>query len=78
MVFYRMDYASLIVIKVKLTQTLESSIVKHLDVKGPLQDLTNGATNPNISHETKNVKITVMVEIFFSSLNYASLQQLKQ
>jgi hypothetical protein len=35
-------------------------------VKGPPQDLTNGATNPNTSHETKNVKITVMVEIIFS------------
>ncbi len=78
--FYKMDCASLIEIKVKLTQTLESSIAcwQHLDVKGPLQDLTNGATNPNTSHETKNVKIMVMVHICLSSLIYASLQQLKQ
>jgi hypothetical protein len=49
-----------------------------LDVKCPLQDLINGATNPNTSHEIKNVKIIVMVEIIFSSLIYACLQQLKQ
>jgi hypothetical protein len=80
MVFYKIDYASLIEIKIKLTKTLESSIAcrQHLDVKGPPQDLTNGATNPNTSHETKNVKITIMVEIFFSSLIFASLQQLVQ
>jgi len=36
-------------------------MMEHLDIACPRHDPTRGVANPNTSHETKEVKATVMV-----------------
>jgi hypothetical protein len=72
-VFYKMDYVSLIEIEIKSAQTLESLVAYwHVDMACPQHAPTNGVVNPNTSHDTIEINIVVLVKILpFSSLTYA-------
>jgi hypothetical protein len=63
-IFYKMDYASLIEIEVIPTQILESLVAywQHLNMACPQHAPTNGVVNPNTSHDTREVNIVVLVE----------------
>jgi hypothetical protein len=67
MVFYKINFASLIEIEVKLTYTLESSMAhwQHLDIAWPQQVPTKGVNKPKTSQDTIVVKAKVMVGFYF-------------
>ncbi len=72
MVFWKMDYASLIKIDVKLAHTFVACW-QHLDMTWPQQDPTKGANNAKTSQDTIAIKMEAMVErLFHSYLTYAT------